>query len=270
MPNVELSYNDQGHLVEQRQEADGEARIARFGYAQSGFLTSMTDAEGIETQFERDAIGRLLSVQRGDEEPLKQGYNDLNLLSSVTPPGQPEHVQQYDAAGLLLQYVPPELSGKTTPTEYSYDADKALTTTTLPVGRSVERSYDNGGQLVELTVEAGSYQFEYDDATGALIDWRTPSGNRLSTVFDGPLTASLTQAGDAPGTVLFDARKKYTAKVRADGSLVADEQTGSIHKVAAGVQGAPACNGWTFWYLRHKGKDVPIDLFRQKLRAELN
>ena len=73
-----------------------------------------------------------------------------------------------------------------------------------------------------------------------------------------------------PGTVLFDARKKYTAKVRADGSLVADDQTGSIHKVAAGVQGAPACNGWTFWYLRHKGEDVPIDLFRQKLRAELN
>jgi modification methylase len=73
-----------------------------------------------------------------------------------------------------------------------------------------------------------------------------------------------------PGTVLFDARKKYTAKVRADGSLVADEQTGSIHKVAAGVQGAPACNGWTFWYVNHKGEDVPIDAFRQKLRAELS
>jgi modification methylase len=73
-----------------------------------------------------------------------------------------------------------------------------------------------------------------------------------------------------PGTVLFDARKKYTAKVRADGSLVAAEQTGSIHKVAAGVQGAPACNGWTFWHVRHKGEDVPIDAFRQKLRAELS
>ncbi|HUT51252.1 MAG TPA: site-specific DNA-methyltransferase [Alphaproteobacteria bacterium] len=73
-----------------------------------------------------------------------------------------------------------------------------------------------------------------------------------------------------PGTVLFDARKKYSARVRADGSLVAAEQTGSIHKVAAGLQGAPACNGWTFWHVRHKGVDVPIDAFRQKLRAELS
>jgi len=73
-----------------------------------------------------------------------------------------------------------------------------------------------------------------------------------------------------PGTVLFDVRRKHTAKVRADGSLVATGQTGSIHKVAAGVQGAPACNGWTFWHVRHKGEDVPIDLFRQRLRAELD
>jgi len=73
-----------------------------------------------------------------------------------------------------------------------------------------------------------------------------------------------------PGTVLFDVRKKYSARVRADGSLIAADQTGSIHKVAAGLQGAPACNGWTFWHMRHQGKDVPIDLFRQRLRAELN
>ncbi|MSO64443.1 MAG: site-specific DNA-methyltransferase [Alphaproteobacteria bacterium] len=77
-----------------------------------------------------------------------------------------------------------------------------------------------------------------------------------------------------PGTVLFDARRRWHARIRADGSLVSDGQqgpfAGSIHRVAAEVQGAPACNGWTFWHFDVEGKSVPIDLLRQKLRAEIN
>jgi modification methylase len=57
--------------------------------------------------------------------------------------------------------------------------------------------------------------------------------------------------------------------VRADGTLIAAEHRGSIHQVGALVQGAPACNGWQFWCVRLEGKRVPIDLLRQKLRAEL-
>jgi modification methylase len=34
--------------------------------------------------------------------------------------------------------------------------------------------------------------------------------------------------------------------------------------------GAPACNGWTFWCASMDGRRVPIDVLRQKLRAELN
>ncbi len=36
------------------------------------------------------------------------------------------------------------------------------------------------------------------------------------------------------------------------------------------VQGAPACNGWQFWCVNVEGKRVPIDMLRQKLRAQLN
>ncbi len=73
-----------------------------------------------------------------------------------------------------------------------------------------------------------------------------------------------------PGARLYDARRRYAASVRADGSLVADRTRGSIHQVGAAVQGAPACNGWTFWCFEEKGELVPIDFLRQKLRAELN
>jgi len=73
-----------------------------------------------------------------------------------------------------------------------------------------------------------------------------------------------------PGEKLFAPNRRHAAKVRADGTIVTGEDRGSIHKMGAAVQGAPACNGWTFWHVDIEGKLVPIDVLRQKLRAELN
>jgi modification methylase len=73
-----------------------------------------------------------------------------------------------------------------------------------------------------------------------------------------------------PGTVLESPDGRWTARVRADGTLISAEHRGSIHRVGALVQGAPACNGWQFWCVNLDGRRVPIDLLRQKLRAELS
>ena len=72
-----------------------------------------------------------------------------------------------------------------------------------------------------------------------------------------------------PGEVLFDESGRWQARVRVDGSLISDEHRGSIHFVAAQLQGAAAWNGWTFWYVRRNGRPTPIEHFRQQLRAEL-
>ena len=72
-----------------------------------------------------------------------------------------------------------------------------------------------------------------------------------------------------PGDVLVDASRRFTAKIRADGTLISAEARGSIHQVGAQVQGAPACNGWAFWHFLHRGQPVPIDVLRQKVRAEI-
>jgi modification methylase len=73
-----------------------------------------------------------------------------------------------------------------------------------------------------------------------------------------------------PGDVLFDERRRWTAKVRADGTLISADARGSIHKVGAQVQGAPACNGWAFWYVERQGAPVPIEYFRQQVRSEMS
>jgi len=67
-----------------------------------------------------------------------------------------------------------------------------------------------------------------------------------------------------PGTMLVDAKRRHSATVRADGSLAsACGASGSIHKVGATVQQAPACNGWTFWHREVDGALEPIDRVRQ-------
>ena len=66
------------------------------------------------------------------------------------------------------------------------------------------------------------------------------------------------------GSVLTDAKRRWRATVRADGSLIGDCGTvGSIHKLGATVQGQPACNGWTFWHYDADDGLQPIDALRQ-------
>ncbi len=67
----------------------------------------------------------------------------------------------------------------------------------------------------------------------------------------------------APGTQLFDKQRRWIATVRADGSLACDKQVGSIHGLGKDLQGAPSCNGWTFWHLEHAGDVKPVDAIRQ-------
>lgn len=75
-----------------------------------------------------------------------------------------------------------------------------------------------------------------------------------------------------PGAVLTDSKQLHEAKVSADGNLIAKGQAGqhrgSIHRVGAALQGAPSCNGWTYWHIKRGKSMVPLDSLRQQLRDE--
>ncbi|MEO1066249.1 MAG: site-specific DNA-methyltransferase [Pseudomonadota bacterium] len=78
-----------------------------------------------------------------------------------------------------------------------------------------------------------------------------------------------------PGVLLCDAKRRWTAVVRADGSLEimtgdSTGKAGSIHKAGAIVQGLDACNGWTFWHFAgESGKLEPIDALRTIIRRDM-
>jgi modification methylase len=80
----------------------------------------------------------------------------------------------------------------------------------------------------------------------------------------------LVESGMVPaGAVLTDAKRRWKGTVCADGSIACESHVGSIHKVGAALQGAPSCNGWTFWHVAEGGSMTVLDSLRQQHLAAL-
>jgi modification methylase len=73
----------------------------------------------------------------------------------------------------------------------------------------------------------------------------------------------------APGSFLTDSKRRWQARVGADASVELAGRQGSIHQIGAAAQGAPSCNGWTFWHVEQEGALVALDDLRQKYIATL-
>jgi modification methylase len=71
-----------------------------------------------------------------------------------------------------------------------------------------------------------------------------------------------------PGTILTDAKRRWSARVHADASVEMGGKQGSIHQIGAAAQGAPSCNGWTFWHVQDGAALVPLDVLRQRYIAD--
>jgi modification methylase len=72
-----------------------------------------------------------------------------------------------------------------------------------------------------------------------------------------------------PGAVLTDAKRRWQARVGADASVEMSGKMGSIHQIGAAAQGAPSCNGWTFWHVESGEALVALDDLRQRYIATL-
>tara|TARA_B100001027_G_scaffold205916_1_gene169098 strand:- start:122 stop:703 length:582 start_codon:yes stop_codon:yes gene_type:complete len=73
-----------------------------------------------------------------------------------------------------------------------------------------------------------------------------------------------------PGTSLFDHKKKINAKIMVDGSIKYKKSEGSIHKIAAEINGTESYNGWTYWHYKIGNSIVLIDSLRQRLVSNIN
>ncbi|WP_320199101.1 site-specific DNA-methyltransferase [Agrobacterium sp. rho-13.3] len=117
---------------------------------------------------------------------------------------------------------------------------------------------------------------DYIDAASARIAAVEPLGKAELTVMTGkkaePRVAFnvLLESGLVrPGQVLTDVKRRYSAIIRADGTIASGGTAGSIHRLGAKVQGLDACNGWTFWHYEDGEALKPIDDLRTVIRSEM-
>jgi modification methylase len=110
----------------------------------------------------------------------------------------------------------------------------------------------------------------YRQAALERIDLALPLDESAITTMQTPRAAPKVAFGTlvetgwiAPGALVSDKKRRIVATVRTDGSLIAATETGSIHGLGAKLQGAPSCNGWTFWHIEHEGELKPLDTIRQ-------
>jgi modification methylase len=111
---------------------------------------------------------------------------------------------------------------------------------------------------------------DYIDAARERIEAALPLDESALKTMQSPKAAPRVAFGTIvengmlkPGAVLVDAKRRHSVTVRADGSVLSGDQTGSIHKLGSVLQGAPACNGWTFWHYETPEGLKPIDTLRQ-------
>ncbi|MDE2403300.1 MAG: site-specific DNA-methyltransferase [Sphingomonadales bacterium] len=110
----------------------------------------------------------------------------------------------------------------------------------------------------------------YRDAALERIELALPLDESALTTMQSPKSAPRVAFGQlvetgwiSPGATVFDRKRKLRAIVRSDGSLASGADTGSIHGLGAKLQGAPSCNGWSFWHIEHEGEPKPLDAIRQ-------
>ncbi|MBA3677296.1 MAG: site-specific DNA-methyltransferase [Sphingosinicella sp.] len=72
-----------------------------------------------------------------------------------------------------------------------------------------------------------------------------------------------------PGAILTDSKRRWRARVGADASVELSGKQGSIHQIGAAAQGAPSCNGWTFWHVEQGEGLICIDDLRQEYISAL-
>lgn len=125
------------------------------------------------------------------------------------------------------------------------------------IGIEREQSYINAALQRIASIRPGVFE-ALQSVTPKRKETRIPFGSLVE------------QGVIEPGAQLFDLGRRYSAMVRADGSLVSGTHQGSIHKVGALVQGAESCNGWTFWHHINGGRSVPIDDLRTDIRQRLD
>jgi RHS repeat-associated protein len=204
---VEVSYDVEGRPW----KVTRGDRTQTHTYNASGYLEKVEDALGRTTSFSYNPAGRLTSQQLPGGRTVGLSFDAHGNLTQLVPPGRPAHAFLYTPTDTTASYTPPPPFASTPmpSTQYAYDMDGALTSTTLPDGSSVQVARDGAGRVDFLTTPRTTVDFDYD-AQGRLSALADSTGPSLAYAYDGPLVKRVTWSGGVQGSVGYTYTSDFT------------------------------------------------------------
>jgi RHS repeat-associated protein len=198
---ISISYDANGRLAAITQGSDVDARPTLFSHNPNGYVETVTDALGFQTHYEYDLAGRATKEIGPAGYEILFGYDASDNLISLTPPGRPPHILNYNQINLRQEYVPPVVGSPRNNTLYSYNLDRQLEWISRPDSKNIDFAYDNAGRLSRLNLPNGPVNYSYNSGTGRLGGISSPGGITLSYGYDGMLLAGTTWGGEVGGSV---------------------------------------------------------------------
>ncbi|WP_394829933.1 RHS repeat domain-containing protein [Pendulispora albinea] len=194
---LDLRYDARGRPLEATR---GDRRVT-YGYdASSGVLRNITDALGTVATFERDAALRVTASVQANGSRTIFGYNALDNVIALTPPGKSAHTMTYGKDGLEASYAAPGAALLST----SYDADRAFASLTHEDGSQTVLERDSAGRPATLRFPGGGTVVTgYDATTGKAVSFTGPGNASVRATYDGSLVTKMTAAGTAPGAITW-------------------------------------------------------------------
>ena len=136
---------------------------------------------------------------------IQFNYDANGNLTSLMPPGKPQHAFDYTEVDLMKEYDPPTAANVgTRVTTYSYDTERKPTLVTRPDGQTIDFDYDTAGRLSTLNLPSRQLTYGYSPTTGNLTSITDSSGSSLAYTYDGSLPKSSTWSGPVSGSVAWN------------------------------------------------------------------
>ena len=194
-------------------ETDAEGNAKQYQYDKANRLIAVVDELGGKTSYAYDAMDHIVQVTDALRHATKYTYDKDGNLTSET-----------DALGHRVQYAyTPEgwLSSVTKADgavmTFEYDKTGALTRQNVGDGQSVTSSYNEIGKLTEVSSEAGTIRYQYNEQ-GFLISVENVNGDVVSYTYDayGNKT-SMTYPDGRTVSYTYDAMNRMAGVVGLDG-----------------------------------------------------
>ncbi len=130
-----------------------------YHFDESGYLTSLEDANNSQLSFAYDSNRKLIRVTDDQGKQLAITYDTNNKISSITDIANRTFSYAYDSSGNLASFTDP-LGNRTT---YAYDSEHNLISVVDARGNAIEKiTYDENDQVVSYTGDGEIWKYSYD------------------------------------------------------------------------------------------------------------